>query len=111
MKKMKKSIKYLCIVMISSLVLGVSLVVCGFCHTQPSYTPPAPPETLSAPSDLECLIGTWSSGETDYTLTWTGDKNASGYKIVIEKMGKTPKSIDNTLQRIRGKIKLLKEDI
>ena len=35
----------------------------------------------------------------------------SSYTQIAEKMGKTPKSIDNSLQRIRGKIKLLKEDI
>ena len=31
-------------------------------------------------------------------------------KEIAEKMGKTPKSIDNSLQRIRGKVKLLKND-
>ena len=35
----------------------------------------------------------------------------SSYTQIAEKMGKTPKSIDNSLQRIRGKIKLLKDDI
>ena len=34
----------------------------------------------------------------------------SSYTQIAEKMGKTPKSIDNSLQRIRGKIKLLKND-
>ncbi len=32
------------------------------------------------------------------------------YTQIAESMGKPPKSIDNTLQRIRGKVKLLKED-
>ncbi len=32
----------------------------------------------------------------------------NGYTQIAESMGKSPKSIDNTLQRIRGKIKLLK---
>lgn len=31
------------------------------------------------------------------------------YTQIAEVMGKTPKSIDNTLQRIRGKVKVLKE--
>ena len=35
----------------------------------------------------------------------------SSYIQIAEHMGKTPKSIDNTLQRIRGKIKMLKEEI
>lgn len=35
----------------------------------------------------------------------------SGYTQIAEKMGKNPKSIDNTLQRIRGKIKELKVEI
>lgn len=35
----------------------------------------------------------------------------SSYIQIADHMGKTPKSIDNTLQRIRGKIKLLKDDI
>jgi len=34
----------------------------------------------------------------------------SSYTQIAEDMGKAPKSIDNTLQRIRGKIKLLKEE-
>lgn len=34
----------------------------------------------------------------------------NNYTQIAEMMGKTPKSIDNTLQRIRGKIKLLKEE-
>lgn len=33
------------------------------------------------------------------------------YTQIAEDMGKTPKSIDNTLQRIRGKIKTLKVEI
>ena len=32
------------------------------------------------------------------------------YTQIAESMGKTPKSIDNSLQRIRGKIKFLKEE-
>ena len=32
----------------------------------------------------------------------------NSYTQIAESMGKTPKSIDNTLQRIRGKVKLLK---
>lgn len=35
----------------------------------------------------------------------------NSYIHISELMGKTPKSIDNTLQRIRGKIKKLKEEI
>lgn len=35
----------------------------------------------------------------------------SSYTQIAEFMGKTPKSIDNTLQRIRSKIKLLKDEI
>ena len=35
----------------------------------------------------------------------------SGYTQIAEQMGKNPKSIDNTLQRIRGKIKELKVEI
>ena len=35
----------------------------------------------------------------------------SSYTQIAEDMGKTPKSIDNSLQRIRGKIKLLKDEI
>ena len=35
----------------------------------------------------------------------------SSYTQIAQDLGKTPKSIDNTLQRIRGKIKLLKEEI
>jgi RNA polymerase sporulation-specific sigma factor len=36
----------------------------------------------------------------------------NSYTQIAECMGKTPKSIDNTLQRIRGKVKLLKyEDV
>jgi len=35
----------------------------------------------------------------------------SSYTQIAENMGKTPKSIDNTLQRIRGKIKLLKGEL
>ncbi len=34
----------------------------------------------------------------------------SSYTQIAELMGKTPKSIDNTLQRIRGKIKTLKDE-
>ena len=34
-----------------------------------------------------------------------------GYIQIAEIMDKTPKSIDNTLQRIRGKVKLLKETL
>ena len=33
------------------------------------------------------------------------------YTQIAQDLGKAPKSIDNTLQRIRGKIKLLKEEI
>ena len=33
------------------------------------------------------------------------------YVVIAEYMGKTPKSIDNALQRIRGKIKLLEGEI
>ena len=32
------------------------------------------------------------------------------YTQIAEMLGKTPKSIDNTLQRIRGKVKLLKDE-
>ena len=32
------------------------------------------------------------------------------YMQIAERMEKSPKSIDNTLQRIRGKVKLLKDD-
>ena len=35
----------------------------------------------------------------------------SSYTQIAEVMDKSPKSIDNTLQRIRGKIKLLKEEM
>ena len=35
----------------------------------------------------------------------------SNYIQIADLMGKTPKSIDNTLQRIRGKVKALKEEI
>ncbi len=35
----------------------------------------------------------------------------SSYTQIAEDLGKAPKSIDNTLQRIRGKVKLLKEEI
>lgn len=35
----------------------------------------------------------------------------NSYIQIAEIMGKTPKSIDNTLQRIRGKIKVLKDDV
>ena len=35
----------------------------------------------------------------------------SSYTQIAEDLGKAPKSIDNTLQRIRGKIKLLKDEI
>ena len=35
----------------------------------------------------------------------------NSYTQIAEIMGKTPKSIDNTLQRIRGKIKELKDEI
>ena len=35
----------------------------------------------------------------------------SGYVQIADLLEKTPKSIDNTLQRIRGKIKTLKEEI
>ena len=34
----------------------------------------------------------------------------SNYTEIATKMNKTPKSIDNTLQRIRGKVKALKEE-
>ncbi len=36
--------------------------------------------------------------------------DGNGYTQIAEMMQKSPKSIDNTLQRIRGKIKSLKED-
>lgn len=35
----------------------------------------------------------------------------NSYIQIAEQLEKTPKSIDNTLQRIRGKIKLLKEEL
>jgi len=35
----------------------------------------------------------------------------SSYTQIAEQMGKSAKSIDNTLQRIRGKVKLLKDDL
>lgn len=35
----------------------------------------------------------------------------SSYTQIAEQMGKSAKSIDNTLQRIRGKIKVLKDDM
>ncbi|MBQ6844746.1 MAG: sigma-70 family RNA polymerase sigma factor [Agathobacter sp.] len=34
----------------------------------------------------------------------------NSYTQIAETMGKTPKSIDNTLQRIRGKVKLFKDE-
>ena len=37
--------------------------------------------------------------------------DGSNYTEIAAFMGKTPKSIDNTLQRIRGKVKALKEEI
>lgn len=36
--------------------------------------------------------------------------DGSSYTQIAEYMGKSPKSIDNTLQRIRGKVKLLKNE-
>ena len=96
MKKMKKTIKYLCIVMISSLVLGVSLVVCGFCQTQPSNKP-----TLFSPSDLEFTIHLSKENKTTYLLSWTKAENAKGYNIslngeVIKKTNSSREKFDLT---------------
>ena len=81
---MKKTIKHLYIVMISSLVLGVSLLVCGFCHTQSISTP----KELSSPTNISLTLNAYYSSEIkkwkgEHVLTWDKVENAESYRITL----------------------------
>ena len=49
--------------------------------------------------EITCTLSPMENQELDYYL------DGNGYTEIAKIMGKTPKSIDNALQRIRGKIK------